>query len=342
MLGLKIPLAHAQQVKEYLLKYDLLDKRYRMIRDGTNAVFPVIREFSPPFDFDAEFTEAEAPENESTPSVREALSGVLTPAELARLRTAFDAVGAIGIIDIPPELILKEQIIGETILKRNRNLKTVLAKAGGHEGVYRTQRMRTIAGEDTRETTVIENGVRLKVNVEEAYYSVRMSTERKRILEQIKPGERILCLFSGIGPYPITFAKHTQASTIVGIEINPKAHELALENAALNRAHNVRLLCGDAHEVIEKFVEQGEVFDRITMPLPHTAADFIGDALKVSHVGTIIHYYAFFPDGQLTSVLPQLEELFARNGRKLAHWHITRVGQQAPRIWRICVDAIVG
>ena len=342
MLGLKATLAHAQQVKEYLIKYGLFDKQYAIRKTADGITFPVNRRFSPPFDFDTEFIEEEGEVRKEAPAVRDALADVLTPDEMRRLRTAFDTVGSIAIMDVPTELEQKERLIGTQILLRNRHLTTVLAKVGGHQGVYRTQRMRVIAGADTRETTVIENGVRLKVNVEEAYYSVRMSTERRRILEQIRPGERILCLFSGVGPYPITFAKHSQASTIVGIEINPKAHELAVENAALNRVVNVRLLCGDAHDVVTKLADQGEQFDRVTMPLPHTALEFIPDALRVSRPGTVIHCYGFYPEGQFTSAIPKLEEEFARAGAKLATWRITRVGQQAPRVWRICVDAVVG
>jgi len=342
MLGLKVPYTRAQQAKEYLRKYDLFDKRYAPMKEPDGIVFPVLREFGPPFDFDTEIVQRDAPARETLPPLRDELIGILSPSELARLRTAFDAVGAIAIIDIPPELEPKERVIGEAILTRNRNLRTVLAKVGGHEGVYRTQRMRYIAGEDTRETVVVENGVRLKVNVEEAYYSVRMATERRRILDQLRPGERVLCLFSGVGPYPITFAKRGRAATIVGIEINPKAHELAVENAALNRVVNVRLLCGDAHDVIKRLVENDETFDRITMPLPRTALDFIPDALRVSRPGTVIHHYAFLPEGQFTSVIPQLEEAFSRSGKRLATWRITRVGQQAPRVWRVCVDAVVG
>jgi tRNA (guanine37-N1)-methyltransferase len=255
------------------------------------------------------------------------------------VRTAYDIVGSIAIIDIMPELESKEQLIGQKIMENNKTVKTVLKKVGGHEGVYRTQAMACIAGEDTRETMVIENGIRLRVNVENSYYSIRMATERKRIAQLIQPGERVLCLFSGIGPYPITFSMHTPASDLVGVEINPKAHELAVENVARNRCLNVRLFCGDAHDIIPKLAENKEVFDRITMPLPHTADEFLDDLMAVVKPGTVIHYYTFLEEDQFNNAIPKLRQIFARRGYALARYDVVRAGQHAPRIWRICVDA---
>lgn len=202
--------------------------------------------------------------------------------------------------------------------------------------------MALIVGEDTRETTVMENGVRLRVNVETAYYSVRMSTERARIAKLVKLGERILCLFSGIGPYPVIFSRHTEASEIVGIEINPAAHELAVENVAKNRCLNVRLICGDAHEVLPKLAETKEKFDRITMPLPHTADEFLDSVMSVSHPGTVIHFYTFLEDGAFNSAIPRLREACSRNGFELARYDVVKVGQHSPRVWRICVDLELG
>lgn len=342
MLGLSVTLSHAQEVKQYILHHDLFQKRYGIIRDGDKIIFPVIKEFTVPFEFDVEFVTVEFDERQEMKTLREDLMPLLTEKERESLRTGFDTVGAIAIIDIPPELEEKEKIIGERILLLNKHLKTVLKKVGGHQGVYRTQNMVCIAGEDTRITQVIENGVRLRVDVEETYYSIRMATERRRILEKVKPGENILCLFSGVGPYPVTFSTHTKAERIVGIEINPKAHEFAIENVAKNRCTNVHLFCGDAHDIIPKLVKAGNRFDRITMPLPHTADEFLDDALAVSRVGTIIHYYTFLPENEFNKAIPVLQSAFERNGYALISYDVVRAGQHAPRVWRICIDAVVG
>jgi tRNA (guanine37-N1)-methyltransferase len=342
MLGLKVNIINAQQVKQYLIDHDLFDKRYGIKREGNTISFPVIREFSPPFDFDAEFEEGELDERQVAQSLREAIWPFLSEEEQKHIRTAYDIVGSIAIIDIMSELAAKEKLIGEKIMENNKTVKTVLKKIGGHQGVYRTQQMQCVAGEDTRETVVVENGIKLRVNVENSYYSIRMATERKRIAAMIKPGEHVLCLFSGIGPYPITFGMHTQADDIVGIEINPAAHELAVENLAKNRCMNIRLFCGDAHDVIPKLAENGEKFDRVTMPLPHTADEFMPDVMSVAKKGTIIHFYAFLEEDAFNKHVTMLREIATRCGFSLAKYDVIRAGQHAPRIWRICIDAELG
>jgi tRNA (guanine37-N1)-methyltransferase len=342
MPSISVPLAHAQQVKEYLIKHELFDRSYRIKRTADALVFPITREFSPPFDFDVEFVQEVLDERQLSQSLREAIRPYLTPDEAARMRASYDIVGSIAILDVPPELEAKEALIGEKVLAANKTISTVLKKTGAHEGVYRTQRMQCIGGEDTRETIVIENGVKLRVNVETAYYSIRMATERKRIAQLIKPGERVLCLFSGIGPYPVTFYRLTQAADIVGIEINPQAHELAVENVAKNRCMNVRLFCGDAHDLLPRLVEAGEHFDRVTMPLPHTADEFLEDLLPLLHVGSVIHFYDFLEEDAFNSSVPKLRDVCARAGFGIARYDVVRAGQHAPRIWRICIDATLG
>jgi tRNA (guanine37-N1)-methyltransferase len=342
MFGLKVPVVHAQEVKHYLMEHDLLDKRYRMTRSEDSLIFPVVREFTLPFEFEAEFLTADGQERPQYGSLRDALKSILTVEEYDALRASYDIVGSIAIIEIPDLLIPKEKIIADKLMEVNKTVKTVLKKMGGHDGVYRTQQMSCISGVDTRETIVVENGVKLKVNVETAYYSIRMATERKRILQMITPGEKVLCLFSGIGPYPVVFSVYSEASEIVGIEINPAGHELAVENVAKNRCTNVRLWCGDAHDIIPKLASSGQRFDRVTMPLPHTADDFLPDVMTVAKQGTVIHFYTFLEEGAFNKSIQIMRTICERNGFSLARYDVTKVGQHAPRIWRICLDAELG
>src|SRR3989338_1865195 len=113
--------------------------------------------------------------------LKQLLGSKLTKKELRHLRTSYDVIGSIAIIEIPKELKKKEKIIGEAILKLRKEVKTVCKKAGIHQGKYRTQKLKIIAGEKTKETVYRENGCLMKLNVEKVYFSPRLSTERKRI-----------------------------------------------------------------------------------------------------------------------------------------------------------------
>jgi tRNA (guanine37-N1)-methyltransferase len=176
----------------------------------------------------------------------------LTTEELSHLKTAFDAIGDIAILEIDDELRKKEKFIAKALLDSQKNIKTVLRKDSAHEGEFRLQKMKHLAGEKRKETIHKESGCRLKLDVEQVYFSPRMGHERLRVAEQVKPGENILCLFSGCGPYPIVLSKNTDANFITGVEINPEGHKYALENIGLNKAENVAFLLGDAREVVKR------------------------------------------------------------------------------------------
>lgn len=338
MLGLKVSYDQAEKVKQYLLERDLFEKDYLVDRQADGIIFPVKREFSAPWDFDVDFVPLTTGRWHVTGNLRDVLEGHLTQEENEALRVSYDIVGSIAIIEIPPALEPKQKLVGEKLMEINGSVKTVLKKASAHEGEFRTQQMECIAGEDVRETIVVENGVRLKVDVEDAYYSIRMATERKRILEMIRAGENILCLFSGVAPYPVVFSKHSPAAAIMGVEINPKAHELAQENVAKNRCMNVHLVLGDAHDVLRKLSEEDESYDRITMPLPHTADEFLDDVLRVCKRGAVIHFYCFAPEGSFENEVKKLRQIIERAGYSLGSYHVEKVGQYAPRVWRLCID----
>ncbi|MFH1065746.1 MAG: class I SAM-dependent methyltransferase family protein [Nanoarchaeota archaeon] len=218
----------------------------------------------------------------------EALQGKLTPAELKIAPRAFDVLGDIAILEIPPALVKKEKIIANALLEVNRHIHVVVKKAGIHEGVFRTQKMDVIGGENRKESVCRENNVNIKVNVEDCYFSTRLSTERKRVADPVKAGEVVLVMFSGVGPYVAVIAKNTSAKEVYGVEINPAAHKYALENMKANKITNAKLFCGDAAKIVPSL---GLKFDRILMPLPKDAGLFLDVALSAAKPNAVIHFY---------------------------------------------------
>jgi len=188
-------------------------------------------------------------ENIKIPTFKEALEKVLTEKEMNEVKTAHDILGTIAIIEIPDSLIKKQKKIAQVLLNVNPKIKTVLKKADQHKGVFRTQEMKWLAGEKTKICEYKENNITLRFNVEKTYFSSRLSTERKRIMQQVKPNEDVLVMFSGAAPYVCAISKNTKAKTVTGIEINPDAHKYGMENLQLNRIHNAVLINGDVHKV---------------------------------------------------------------------------------------------
>jgi tRNA (guanine37-N1)-methyltransferase len=282
MLFLKVPRKQAEKIRQQLIRDGVLSKEYAVIKEEGYVLLPVIRSWG-------EFEVVEL-DVEKRPlqykKLKDALSNVLTDSEFDVFVSAFDIIGDIAIVEIPDELEAKEKQIGEALLKVHRNLKIVLKKLGAMEGEYRVRRVKCIAGEDRTETLYTESGAKMRLDVAKVYFSVRLAGERKRIAELVEDGEDVLVLFAGVGPFALVIVKAKPKTRITAVEINPEAVRYMKENISLNKFKNIKAIEADARD----FGGAGE-FDRVVMPLPKSAHEFLPTAFKCVKNGGIVHFY---------------------------------------------------
>lgn len=251
VLTIKVPLKEAQNMRKELQSQGLVELDYVPLKEKNHFFIPMKKRIKSIYPFEDKKLEKIL----RNVDLKSALKEDLTKEELSHLKTAFDHVGTIAILEIDEILKKKEKIIAKKLLEINPTIKTVLKKSGSHAGEFRTQKMKFLAGVKTKETIHKENDIMLKLDVEKVYFSPRLSNERKRIIQQVKTDEEVLVMFSGSGIYPLVIAKNTKAKTVFGIEINPKGHEYGLENIKLNKIHNLTLINGDVKKIIPKFNE---------------------------------------------------------------------------------------
>lgn len=265
------------------------------------------------------------------------LKNKLTPKELKLVPSSFDVVGDILIFsEFPRELIKKEKIIGQTILENYSHIKTVLKKTKKYSGKYRTPKLTVIAGEKRKETICKENNILIKLDVEKVYFSPRLSSERKRIAQLIKPNETILVMFSGSGIYPLVIAKNTKCKVVYGVEINPIAHKYALENLKKNKLENkIKFFLSDTKKILPKLNKK---FDRILMPLPKGGEDFLDLALRYIKKKSIIHFYDFLHEDEFYKAEEKIKKACNNLNKKYKILKTTKCGQYSPRFFRVCVD----
>ena len=284
------------------------------------------------------------PESKRPRSFKDALakSRALSKKELVLLPRAFDIIGDIALLEIPDELLKKSKKIGEALLKFYPNVKVVARKTSAVKGELRTRSVEVVAGENRTVTEYKENGIRLKVDVENVYFSPRLANERLRLARLVKPGENVLVLFAGVGPFSILIAKMQPTTHVVSVELNPAATPLVLENIRLNKvAGRVEAIEGDAAAVLQEARFQ-KWADRIVMVLPERAHEFLEGALKAAKSGCTIHLYAF---GSVKAgadtygpSLRAIEEACEKAGRKFEVLYKGECGTYAPRIARLILD----
>lgn len=274
-------------------------------------------------------------------NLKQLLKSLLSSKELDFVPRSFDVVGDILIFaDFPDELVKKEEKIAKTILDNFPNIKVVAKKTKHYGGKFRTPTLKIIGGEKRKETTHKENGIFLKLHVENVYFSPRLSTERKRVQSLVKKGESVLVLFSGCGPYTIAIAKNTSCKEVLGIEINPKAHEYALINSEKNKTEKkITLFQGDVTKILPTIKRK---FDRVLMPLPKEADKHLGLALSKIKKGGVVHLYTFGDEAEIKNSLNiELKTACKSEGKECKIMNIVRCGQYSPGQFRICIDFVV-
>ena len=222
--------------------------------------------------------------------LKKALEGILSSQESEELISAFDQIGNIIIVRIPDLLLPKKKLIGEALLKEVKIVKSVFYQASPVEGDFRTRNLEILAGEDRTETEYKEFGCRFAVDVANAFFSPRLSTERERIANLIQDGETMVNMFAGVGMFSIMAAKKKKC-TVYSIDINPIASKLCEKNIELNKlAGKVISINGDTSKIID--AELQNIADRTLMLLPERSDEFLDSAIKTTKDGGTIHYYS--------------------------------------------------
>jgi len=130
-----------------------------------------------------------------TRALRRALAGTLGEGDAALLCSSFDQVGEIAIIRIPDPLLPRRREIGEAVLAQASGATRVFCQASDVSGEHRTRSLELIAGEGGTVTVHREHGCAMLVDVEGAFFSPRLATERARIASLASDGETVLNMF---------------------------------------------------------------------------------------------------------------------------------------------------
>ncbi|MAG21676.1 MAG: tRNA (guanine-N1)-methyltransferase [Candidatus Diapherotrites archaeon] len=272
-------------------------------------------------------------------NLKDALKKKLSKREMQFLRTSYDSVGNIAVIEIPPELEKKEALIGEALLEVNPQFETVCRIVGAHKGFFRIQPVKVIAGKRNKTATYRESGCILKVNLGKVFFSPRLSHERERIAKLIKKGEVVGAFFAGVGPFPLVFAKNSEMKKAIAIELNPHAVENMRENIILNKQQErVEAVLGDVNKVVPK--KYKGKFDRVVMPLPKGGENFLAASISsIKSSGGVVHFYQFVPiDDPYSESLKLIREECKKQGRKCRVLSKKKVRSFSARAIQVVID----
>ena len=320
MKCVKVPLKQLNDTRIKLMENGQMNMEYKIKAEKEYGYIPINE------DIDGyEIVDIELEEIRKVPhNFAELLEDELTSDEAERLRTSFDTIGDIVILEIPDDLIDKKQKIGDAALKFTKR-RSIYMKKSAIKGTTRIRDLEFLSGVDDSVTIHKEHGARLKLDV-----------RRKRVMESVEDGEEILDMFCGIGPFPIVIARNKNVD-ITAVDINSEAIKYLDENINLNKLKgNIKTYCGDISEVSKSFNCK---FDRIIMNLPGLAYTFLDLAVDLIKDGGIINYYEF--SDSYEQGIKRLESACLKKNKKVEIINCRKVKSTSPGEWHVAIDGKV-
>lgn len=253
---------------------------------------------------------------------------------------SYDILGNIALVKFSRETKTKDKKkFAENLLKKNKSITTVLEKTGGFKGRLRKQETKFLAGVKTKEAIYRENNCVFRFNVDDVYFSSRLSNERKEIAGKIRKNDNVLVMFAGAAPFSVVIAKNSKAAIVYSNEINKKANEYGRLNAELNKVKDkIIFFDGDVKKVAKKIKNK---FDVIVMPRPQLKNSFLHEAFTLSKKGTIVYYYDFCKEDEIENVVEKVKMEARKAKKRIKILKIKKAGEIAAYRFRIRIDFIV-
>lgn len=215
----------------------------------------------------------------------------LVPEDILKLiPRSYDIVGDIALINLPMEVLSYGGLVGNAILALNKNVRAVYA-VGITVGDFRVRELIHIAGEEKTSTIHKEYGIKIYVDLKNAYFNPSLSEEHRRIANKVVNGESVLDLFTGVGPFTLHILCGRRAYVLAN-DLNYHATECLRKSLELNgKAVKgvVDIVNSDASELLNSI--KGEFFDKAILNLPHKSTYYLGKTLNIVKRGGRAYTY---------------------------------------------------
>ena len=281
----------------------------------------------------------------------------------------FSLIGDVAVVSIPPSFEGDKSAVGEAITSRHKNVRTVLNKISKLEGDRRVASFELLAGGGTV-TCHREYGFSYRLDVARVFFNPRLGSERMRVASMVRPGQRSIVPFAGVGTFAIPLA--AAGARVLAIEINPEACRWMAENVGMNGVGGmVDVVKGDAFALcramakrspadacegtveekmgkMEKRTEkkkgkgkeekkekrQGPGFDRAVVPTPYGRDEILDSIIPLVRPGGSITFYTFKKRTEIGGLIREFE------GLGLAVGLHRRCGNVAPGVSRWAFDMV--
>ena len=261
-------------------------------------------------------------------SLRARCAAHLPPDRIQFVPDHYDVIGDVAVVTLPDAVLPYREVIGRCVTEERHSIRSVCMRTAPVEGTHRTAGYTVIYGPGETETVHREYGCNYHLDVKTAFYTPRLASERHRVAEIVREGERVLVPFAGVGPFVIPAAQ--KSAQVTAIDINPDACRYLRENVRENGVEDaVTVFEGDAMQLLPSC--SGE-YDRAIVPTPYGLNTALDEVIPLVRRGGIIHFYTF--------TVPEEIDLLAAKFRGMGCVvnAIRRCGHVAPGVSRWVFD----
>ncbi|XP_044757624.1 tRNA (guanine(37)-N1)-methyltransferase isoform X2 [Coccinella septempunctata] len=220
--------------------------------------------------------------------------------------SSFTKVGHIVHVNLKDHLLPYKKLIGEVLLEKVKNCKTVVNKLDMIDNTYRNFHMEVLCGEDNMQTCVKENNCIFEFDFSTVYWNSRLSTEHERIVKKLHNGDVFIDVFAGVGPFSVPLAK--KKCYVYANDLNPESYKWLNYNIEKNKVDKRHIktfnkdgrdfIKTDVKSVLIEHLNQRNIF--IAMNLPALAVEFVDgfvgllaeNIVEISNI-PIVYVYCF-------------------------------------------------
>ncbi|KAG8187802.1 hypothetical protein JTE90_025840 [Oedothorax gibbosus] len=224
--------------------------------------------------------------------------------------SSFSIVGHIIHVNLKPDLMEYKHLIGQVLLDKYSNIKTVVNKVNIIDSEFRNFNLELLAGDPNYEVMVKENNCQYAFDFSKVFWNPRLVNEHNEIIKKVNSHDFVYDVFAGVGPFAVPLSK--KKCQVHANDLNPDSFKWLKHNAKLNKVteylHPYNL---DGKEFIQTVVKKGiiEIWNNeeneerrvhVLMNLPASALEFL-EAFKgllvgedVQKIGEMPVVYCYF------------------------------------------------
>ncbi|WP_393971649.1 class I SAM-dependent methyltransferase family protein [Oxyplasma meridianum] len=326
--GVSVRKEKADSIISFLLHHNILEKNLKIRQDGDTVYIPI--------------------KSEAGSSILNIKTGRYQFSKRINGRNPYnEIISELKNSGINPESVPHKWIVyGDSVIlrlsgsmKNKKKIGEAFIKATGCSSVYgimggvknrdRVPAISLIAGKGG-EIHHLENGVIYIFDPEKVMFSPGNVNERHNFLNLIRDGEKVLDMFAGIGYFSLQIARHTKASSVHCVDINPLSLEYLRKSAIWNR--------------LDQIIETHLGDCRITVPDIRADIILMGNFSSIEYIAhgimrlknngrIIVHFLVSTEEIETCSehIISKIRRLGVRCSVEGLH----RVKSYAPNLWHI-------